>query len=58
MENQKIMPYQSCDCNNEVKNSLMDYKNMKPIDHFLNVLIIVGFVSVVVTTSLLIFKKR
>jgi hypothetical protein len=58
MENQNILPNQNCDCNNEVKNSLMNYKNLKPIDHFLNVLIIVGFVSVIVTTSLLIFKKR
>lgn len=58
MENQKILQNQNCNCNNEVKNSLMNYKNLKPIDHFLNVLIIVGFVSVIVTTSLLIFKKR
>jgi hypothetical protein len=48
----------NCDCDQEVKNSLMDYKNLKPIDHLFNVLIIVGFVSVLVTISLLIFKKR
>jgi hypothetical protein len=48
----------NCNCDQEVKNSLMDYKNLKPIDHLFNVLIIVGFVSVLVTISLLIFKKR
>lgn len=48
----------NCNCDQEVKSSLMDYKNLKPVDHFLNVLIIVGFISVLVTLSLLIFKKR
>lgn len=40
------------------RNELLNFKMLRPIDHFLNVVIIVSVVSVAVLVSLLIFKKR
>lgn len=40
------------------RNELLNFKMLRPIDHLLNVVIIVSVVSVAVLVSLLIFKKR
>lgn len=42
----------------ETRNELLNFKMLRPIDHLLNVVIIVSVVSVAVLISLLIFKKR
>lgn len=46
------------DKGSETRNELLNFKMLRPIDHLLNVVIIVSVVSVAVLISLLIFKKR